>query len=413
MVAMGYMAEITAKAAKEVAMNAGARVMGIISSDTSPEDSMSILKDTKADIILLAGGTDGGEGKSALKHAQLIVKSKSAATVVIACNKDIQKEVAAYLDSAFVPNVQVANIMPAIHKLNVQPAREAIHQQFIRQITRIKGLERLEALLADNTLVPTPGAVLMACELLAKGTYRQKGEGPVALIDLGGATTDIHSAIPEFEKVSFDKQHLVVENQKHFSHRTVEGNLGLRISATDILETAGPYTVIDNIPGHPSGITAEKLSAYTQKLAQTPSHIPQNQEEKAMDKALATTAIAIALRRHAGRIAKEENLGMNTSEEATIGRDLRYLKRIYVSGGIFCHLSEEESKEILIKAFENPGLSLLPTAPSFYFDPNYTLYAMGVLSRHFPDPVFSYLKMLRMQANITGKNKIEDYHNGQ
>ena len=35
--------------------------------------------------------------------------------------------------------------------------------------------------LADQTVIPTPGAVLLASELLAKGSYEQEGVGGVIL----------------------------------------------------------------------------------------------------------------------------------------------------------------------------------------------------------------------------------------
>ena len=41
---------------------------------------------------------------------------------------------------AGITYVRVPNIMPTIHELNVKPAREAIHEQFIHQITRASGL---------------------------------------------------------------------------------------------------------------------------------------------------------------------------------------------------------------------------------------------------------------------------------
>ena len=94
--------------------------------------------------------------------------------------------------------------MPTIHDLNVKPAREAIHEEFIKQITRAKGLLAFRDSLADTTVVPTPGAVLLASELLARGTYDQDGIGSLILIDLGGATTDIHSALPELEKLAIE-----------------------------------------------------------------------------------------------------------------------------------------------------------------------------------------------------------------
>ena len=93
--------------------------------------------------------------------------------------------------------------MPTIHELNVKPAREAIHEQFIYQITRASGLAEFRDTLADYTVVPTPGAVLLATGFLAGGTHEQEGVGSLILLDIGGATTDIHSALPLHKKYCF------------------------------------------------------------------------------------------------------------------------------------------------------------------------------------------------------------------
>lgn len=61
----------------------------------------------------------------------------------------------------------------------MKPARIAIHEQFINQITHAKGLQEFRDSLADQTVIPTPGAVLLASELLAKGSYEQEGVGGV------------------------------------------------------------------------------------------------------------------------------------------------------------------------------------------------------------------------------------------
>ena len=139
------------------------------------------------DIILLSGGTDGGDESCVMENAEMICELHTNATVIIACNKYAQRAVAAKLGQAGVNYVRVPNIMPTIHELNVKPAREAIHEQFIKQITRAKGLLDFRDTLADQTVVPTPGAVLLASELLAKGTYEEEGIGSLILVDIGGA----------------------------------------------------------------------------------------------------------------------------------------------------------------------------------------------------------------------------------
>lgn len=93
MVALGYMPRVTAKAAKEVAMSAGARVLEIISHEDQPEYRVQVLREIKPDIILLAGGTDGGDQDSMLENAEIIVTSGVKAVVIIAGNKDAQPKV--------------------------------------------------------------------------------------------------------------------------------------------------------------------------------------------------------------------------------------------------------------------------------------------------------------------------------
>lgn len=74
MVAMGFMPRVTAKAAKEVAMTAGARVMEVVSADEPPEFREEVLREIKPDIILLSGGTDGGDMANVLENADIICK---------------------------------------------------------------------------------------------------------------------------------------------------------------------------------------------------------------------------------------------------------------------------------------------------------------------------------------------------
>ena len=119
--------------------------------------------------------------------------------------------------------------------------------------------------LADQTVIPTPGAVLLASELLAKGSYEQEGVGGVILVDIGGATTDIHSALPELIDMNIEERGLVVSNEKQFSYRTVEGNLGLRVSATGIPEAVGDKAVLRAMD-HDYGLTPEDVENYVDLL---------------------------------------------------------------------------------------------------------------------------------------------------
>ena len=392
MVALGYMPRVTAKAAKEVAMTAGARVMQVVSAEEPLSFRREVLMEINPDIILLSGGTDGGDEGCALENAEMICELHGKATVIVACNKYAQRAVAELFDKAGVAYVRVPNIMPTIHELNIKPAREAIHEQFIRQITRARGLVEFRAGLSDQAVVPTPGAVLLASELLAKGTYDQEGGGSLILVDIGGATTDIHSALPELEKLSIEERGLIINNEKQFSYRTVEGNLGLRVSATGIPEAVGPNAVIRAMDGD-YGVTPDEALRFAQHLEDHPDYIPADEREKSLERAMATCAINTALRRHAGHYADTADPVMGIMAGTAIGRDLRRVERVLCVGGIFVHSDKQAAEEMVLRCFEDPGISLLPQEkPQIVQDRDYILYAMGVLGKYYPDAAFSFLK---------------------
>ena len=392
MVALGYMPSVTVKAAKEVSMTAGARVMQVVSADEPLDYRREVLLEINPDIILLSGGTDGGDETCVIENADMICELKLKATVIVGCNKFAQREVAAKFKEAGIDYVRVPNIMPTIHELNVKPAREAIHEQFIRQITRAQGLLEFRESLTDKTVVPTPGAVLLASELLAKGTYEQEGVGGVIVVDIGGATTDIHSVLPELEMLRIEERGLVVNNEKQFSYRTVEGNLGLRVSATGIPEAVGPHAILRAMDDT-LGATPEEVLDFADLLEEEPSHIPQGEKEIALERAMATCAINTALRRHAGHYAEEVDPVMGTMAGTPIGRDLRGVGFVICVGGIFVHTDKEEGQHLVEKCFENPGLSLLPLhMPDFFIDHDYVVYAMGVLGKKYPDAALTFMK---------------------
>lgn len=392
MVALGYMPRVTVKAAKEVSMTAGARVMQVVSADEPLSYRAEVLREIDPDIILLSGGTDGGDETCVLENADMICELKSKATVILGCNRYAQRAAAEKFEAAGISYVRVPNIMPTIHELNVAPARTAIHEQFIKQITRAQGLKDFQDTLADKVVVPTPGAVLLASELLAKGSYEQEGTGSLILVDIGGATTDIHSALPELENLTIEERGLIINNEKQFSYRTVEGNLGMRVSAMGIPDAVGPKAVIRAMD-QDFGVTPEEVLDYTEELELHTDHIPANEKEQALDRALASCAISVALRRHAGVYAQEADPVMGIMAGTAMGRDLRNVKRVLCVGGVFVHMDAEKSEALVRRCFAEPGISLLPLyEPDIMLDRDYIFYALGVLGKHEPDMVLDFMK---------------------
>ncbi|HHV79260.1 MAG TPA: glutamate mutase [Firmicutes bacterium] len=389
MVAMGFMSRVTAKAAKEAAMTAGARVLEVLSDADAPDMKVEILREISPDIILLAGGTDGGQEDSLVSDARLIAKSGVRAAVIIAGNVRAQDGAIAALQGSLARAIPVANIMPTIHELNLRPAREAIHREFIKEIVRAPGLRKLLEIVSDREVIPTPGAVLMGAELLSLGTPRNKGLQEIVVLDIGGATTDVHSVLPKLAGLPIEERGLIITDAKQVLYRTVEGNLGLRVSARGIFDAAGPVKVLERagLAGKMSESTALEFGA---KLEKEHSYTPQNPAEKALEKGMAVTALEIAIRRHAGHVAIEVDPVMGIIPGMPIGRDLRDVRKVIAVGGVFQHMPEEEGIDLVRRAFANPGPSLLPEKFDVAIDRDYILYAAGILSKVRPDAAFQF-----------------------
>ncbi len=391
MVAMGYMANVTAKAAKEVAMNSGAKILEIVSNEDPADYRVQILREINPDIILLAGGTDFGDETSLVENASLIVKSKIKGVVVIAGNIKVQADAAKILKEGNIAHIRVPNIMPTIHKLNVDDSREAIHREFIKQITKAQGLSILQEEITNDKIIPTPGAVLMASELLAKGTYLEKGIGNIIVVDLGGATTDVHSVIPGLANLEDEEIGLIVNNEKQISFRTVEGNLGMRLSAMGILDTVNPKAILLK-RGIKDEEQLEEFIDYCKFVEDNAMHIAENDKEYLFDTFLAETAVEVALKRHAGYISTVADPVTGISPGMPIGRDLRNVETIIGVGGIFAHRPIEESKNIIKNALKDKGISLLPNNPNIIIDEKYSLYAGGIISQIDEEYAFQVLR---------------------
>ena len=391
MVAMGYMPRVTAKAAKEVAMSAGARVLEVMSYDDQLEQKLEMLREIRPDIILLAGGTDGGETDALIADARIIVASKVKAAVVVAGNQAAQPAVAEILNQAGIHTVRVPNVMPTIHELKVKPAREAIHEHFIDQITKAKGLSKLLDRLSVKKVVPTPGAILMAAELMARGTKEEEGVGGLVVVDLGGATTDIHSVLPQLEELSIEEKGLVLTNEKQLAYRTVEGNLGLRVSARGIVEAVGEKAVAYRA-GLEGEVGEKTVIDYATQLEANPEHLAANDLERKLDRVMAEVAVEVALKRHAGYIAEHFDPVMGVIPGTPIGRDLRQVEVVLAVGGVFAHSSAEDAIGIIAAALAKPGISLLPKNARIIVDRNYLTYAIGVLAQYDPTATLRFAK---------------------
>jgi uncharacterized protein (TIGR01319 family) len=385
-VAVGLVRELTTKAAEEAALGAGAKIVGTYSHGLSPDDA-GRLEQTAPDIILLTGGTDGGDDKVILHNAAALATCKLSSPVIIAGNKIVAQEAQSFLHMAGKYAVIAENVLPELDRLNVEPARAAIRDIFMQRITHAKGLDKAQALVGD-IIMPTPMAVLKGAALLAQGTEGEGGLGDLIIVDVGGATTDVHSVGNGYSS----RQGVIIKGlPEPYIKRTVEGDLGIRYNARSILEIAGQKKLMEKL-AFSNRPLPEKIDfdARVEYLSTHIGAVPQNEEQSLIDIALASAAVNIATQRHAGKI---EEMYFPVGEVwIQYGKDLTKTKSVIGTGGIFAY--GQESRCLLRAACynQNSPMSLRPMDPEFFVDEKYILYAVGLLADVAPTEALRIMK---------------------
>lgn len=379
-VASGLVPELTATAAKMTALNAGGKVLKVYSFELT-EDDIEDITEIKPDIVLLTGGTDGGNKRLLMENVQALTKAQGDFTVVLACNRTVVREAESILVASGKKVVVTENVMPKLEVLNIEPARTVIREIFLQDIIKSKGLSRVEKLI-DEILMPTPSAVMAAVNLLSKGHDDEEGLGSLLAVDVGGATTDVYSAdegLPTFPNV------ILKGFMEPYLKRTVEGDLGMRHNADHIVDETGLAEIVKL-----SGLEQSVVDELLERFHDNPSMVPTNEVEAVFDRALAHQAIRIAVERHAGHHYVIYTIeGANTVQQ---GKDLSNVGVIIGTGGSLVH--SKDPKSFLEKALYDPNNpnSLKPKNAKFLLDANYILSAMGLLSAHHPKLALRIMK---------------------
>ncbi len=243
---------VTAEAGRRVALSSGGKVVQVIAvSGRVPDtDPWSVLRHTtRPDVVLLTGGTDGGNAEPIRNAARALVDSGWSGPVVVAGNADARDDVGTILGA--VPHVVADNVVPRIGVLAPESGRAAIREMFLAHVIGGKHLSQ-RADFAKLVRGATPDVVLTAVELLARGLDAEHpGAGDVVVVDVGGATTDVHSVVeldPETGSTGAGGLSREVVATTPVT-RTVEGDLGMRWSAPSTVAAAGLDDLADAASG--------------------------------------------------------------------------------------------------------------------------------------------------------------------
>ncbi len=364
----GLVYDMTVRAAKEAALGAGAN-LHMITAGKMRRTDLNKLKEINPNIILIAGGVDYGERDTAIHNAELIRGLNLNIPVIYAGNIENQEEIKEIFKDTQIKLYIVENVYPKIDQLNIEPTRKVIQEVFEEHIIHAPGMGEVREMV-KGPIMPTPGAVMLGAKLL------KEEMGDILVIDVGGATTDVHSVTEGSDEIN-----RILVSPEPISKRTVEGDLGVYVNLKNIVNRIG----IDNL-ANKLDISTEELTA----LVENHKPIPVSDIEKRFIEELTLEAVITAVKRHSGKL--RDLYGPSGKKTIAEGKDLTNIRYIVGTGGALTRLPNrfQIMKSI---ALSNKGNELLPNKEvQILVDNNYIMASLGVLSEKYPEAAIKLLK---------------------
>lgn len=366
MMVSGVVLSMTAESAERAALGAGAIVMDVLASNDRrlPHEKIERIRRLRPDMILLAGGVDGGDEKQVVVLAELIDAANPRPRlgvgyklpVIFAGNKNVREIIAKTLGEK-VDLTIVDNIRPKLEVENLGPAREKIHDLFMEHVmAQAPGYKKLMSW-TDAPIMPTPGAVGNIMQAIAEEYHIN-----VVGVDIGGATTDIFSVFGGI------------------FNRTVSANLGMSYSVSNVLAEAGMANIMRWVPFE---IGEENLRNRIGNKMIRPTTIPQTLEELRIEQAIAREALRLAFIQHKSfavglKGVQQERTISDAFDQTASGLTLVKMMELDIlvgSGGVLSHAPRRsQAAHMMIDAFEPEGVTRLAV------DSIFMMPQLGVLS---------------------------------
>jgi uncharacterized protein (TIGR01319 family) len=350
--AAGLTRHLTTEAARTAALSAGARLVGTFAGGLAAAD-VAAMSETRPDVVLLAGGVDGGDRDTVIESAGALARSGLRLPVVFAGNRLAAADVDAVPSASACRVIIADNVMPEFGRLAIDSARNAIASVYMTQIVAAKGIAPV-AERSAHPAVPTPSAVLNATQALVQ----QHSFESVMVVDPGGATVDVHSFAVQEPNPNEFRAGLRPPDLT----RTVEGDLGLKWNAAAVVDTSRSDFDRDD-------------AAEAQRLENDEAALP----EGPFAERLLGRAVSVAVRRHCGRpLPHLGALGVGWAFE---GKDCRAVRHIVGTGGPF-RVSTDPDR--VLESTLTLGEALTPQRARLWVDREYGLIAAGLLANEHP-----------------------------
>lgn len=362
----GLVYDMTARAAKEAALGAGA-IIHQVTAGRLRRTELARLTEINPNLIMIAGGVDYGERDTAIYNAEMIRSLDLSIPVIYAGNVENQEEMRQIFSGAKAPLYLVENVYPKIDQLNVEPARRVIQDAFEEHIIKAPGMSHVRDLV-NGPIIPTPGAVMECAKLLYECI------GDLVVLDVGGATTDLHSVTVGSEEIA-----RISISPEPLAKRTVEGDLGVYVNMGNIVKSIGRDKL------------AQELNLDISAIMDSYKAVPKTEEEVRFVERLTLEAVLKAALRHAGEIRYVYGpSGRTTLAE---GKDLSQVKYIIGTGGALTRLPHRLEIMKAIAKHNETGLLLFPKEEAeILVDNDYIMASLGVLSKNYRKVALHFLE---------------------
>jgi uncharacterized protein (TIGR01319 family) len=369
MLIAGVVKSMTTESAERAALGAGAIVIDALAVDDGRKEYQKVerIRGIRPDMVLISGGTEGGTTSHLIDLAETLraadprprLGKSYRLPVVYAGNTDAREAVKKVLGD-LVDLECVDNLRPVLEKENLQPARDAIHELFLRHVmAQAPGYDKLLTW-TSAPVVPTPHAVGLMVQAAAS-------EGiDVLAVDIGGATTDVFSV---FSGVF---------------NRTVSANLGMSYSVCNVLAEAGTTGIKRWVPVEMNDFVLR--NRLRNKMIR-PTTIPQTMDDLYVEQAVAREALRLAFEHHQQLasglkgVQKQRDIASAFNQESKNTLvDIFSLGLIIGSGGVLSHAPRRhQAAMMMIDAFQPLGITMLAV------DSIFMMPQLGVLSVEHPE----------------------------
>jgi len=374
MMVAGLIKTMTAESANRAALGAGAIVMDVIAQDDGRKVFQKIqrIRSLRPDMILLAGGTDGGATARVIEIVELINAAEPKPRlgvayklpIIYAGNKDMRPKVKELMGEEFALDM-VDNIRPVLELENTEPARRAVHELFMEHVmSHAPGYSKLMKW-TDVDIMPTPAGEGIAMQLIAS-SFKENILG----VGLGGATTNVYSVVGD-----------------RFV-RSVSANLGMSYSVTNVMKEAGIENIMRWLP---FDLDEENVSSSLMNKMIRPTTIPQTLEDLIVEHSVAREALRLGLIHHRTIATRLKGIQVERDIASMFEQQLdeTYIKMMDIdmfagTGGLLSHAPRRiQSMFILTDAWQPEGVTKM------FQDSVFMMPHLGVLSTVYRDAAWN------------------------